>query len=170
MKTKNLTTKMTSYLILLMVICFANGNLFSQENAPEKGEKRGEKVKQLKIAYFTEELKLTVAESEKFWPVYNEMELKLKTSKKENKKIIDNISTNAETFTDEDFKKNVSKIFDNDIAQTTIRKEYYTKIAAVIGYKKATKLLKLEKEFKQKLLKELKKRKGENAGKRPNKN
>lgn len=167
MKTNYFSSKIASFLMLLMVIAFAGGSLSAQENTPEK---RGEKVKQLKIAYFTEELKLTVAESEKFWPVYNEMEQKLKTSKKENKKIIDNISTNAETFTDEDFKKNVSKIFDNDIAQTTIRKEYYTKIAAVIGYKKATKLLKLEKEFKQKLLKELKKRKGEGPGKRPNKN
>lgn len=126
--------------------------------AQEVEMKRKEKVKQLKIAYFTEELKLTVAESEKFWPVYNEMEEKIKAKRRENKKIAEEIGKNSETFTDEDFKKNVNKMFDNEIAETNLKKEYYGKIAAVIGYKKASRLLKLEREFKKKLVRELKKR------------
>ncbi|MFN5417485.1 MAG: hypothetical protein ACK5B9_10545 [Flavobacteriia bacterium] len=157
MKTKKYYSKKISAILIIVLLSVININLFAQE----KGPKRGEKIKQLKIAYITEQLNLTVAESEKFWPVYNEMELKLKNNRKENKKVIDDLSNNVETFTDEDFKKNVNKLFDNDIAQTTIRKDYYTKIAAVIGYKKATKLLKVEKDFKQKLVKELKKRRDE---------
>jgi hypothetical protein len=127
--------------------------------AQEGQMKRHEKVKQLKIAYITEELKLTVAESEKFWPVYNEMEEKIKAKRKENKKMAEEISKNSETYSDDDFKKNVNKMFDNEIAETNLKKEYYGKIAAVIGYKKATRLLKIEKEFKKKLVKELKQRK-----------
>lgn len=157
MKTKIYTSKKFSNLCLILLSCILSFTSIAQE----KGPKRGEKIKQLKIAYITEQLNLTVAESEKFWPVYNEMELKLKNNRKENKKVIDDLSNNVETYTDEDFKKNVNKIFDNDLAETNIRKDYYTKIAAVIGYKKATKLLKVEKDFKKKLLKELKKRKEE---------
>lgn len=162
MKTKIFTSKKISSICLILLSCFLSFTSIAQENSP----KRGEKIKQLKVAYITEQLNLTVAESEKFWPVYNEMELKLKNKRKENKKVIEDLSNNVETYTDEDFKKNVNKIFDNDIAETNIRKDYYTKIAGAIGYKKATKLLKVEKEFKQKLLKELKKRRDEKGGPR----
>lgn len=160
MKTKLHYKKHLKSIILLLFFTGISLFSFSQEN--QNKEKRGEKIKKLKVAYFTEELNLTVAESEKFWPIYNEMEEKLKTNRKDNKKVIDEISKNVDTYTDEDYKKSVNKIFENDINQTTIKKDYYAKIAAVIGYKKATKLLKLEKEFKQKLLKELKKRRNEN--------
>jgi hypothetical protein len=134
---------------------------FAQEDdGPEKGGgKRKEKIQQFKIAYFTEELKLTVAESEKFWPLYNEMEDKIKANRKDIKKVADEIAKNQDNYSDEEYKKQVNKIFDLEAAQATIKKEYYAKIAEAIGYKKATKMLKIEKEFKQKLLKELKKRK-----------
>jgi hypothetical protein len=149
-------------IIYLLILLSLSHSVFSQD-----GEmKRGEKVKQLKIAYITEELKLTVAESEKFWPVYNEMEEKMKAKRKETRKMAEEMSKNSETYTDEDFKKTVNKFFDNEIAETNLKKEYYGKIAGVIGYKKATRLLKIEKEFKKKLVKELKQRKG--GGQRPN--
>jgi hypothetical protein len=152
--------KRISHILILLSLSLA---VFAQE-----GEmKRSEKVKQLKIAYITEELKLTVAESEKFWPVYNEMEEKMKAKRKENRKMAEEMSKNSETYTDEDFKKTVNKLFDNEIAETNLKKEYYGKIAGVIGYKKATRLLKIEKEFKKKLVKELKQRKG-GGGQRPN--
>ncbi len=157
------TKKLAKGILFLTLILFSVGISSAQDGANRKG--RGEKIKQLKIAYFTEELALTSSESEKFWPIYNELEEKIKISRKENKKIIDDLSTTSETLKDEDFKKNVNKMFDNDISETTIRKDYYLKIAQVIGYKKATKLLKLEKEFKKKLLMELKKRKKEMRGK-----
>ena len=41
-------------------------SLYSQEKRPNK-----EKIKELKIAFLTEKLDLTVKEAEKFWPVYN---------------------------------------------------------------------------------------------------
>ncbi|MES2588533.1 MAG: hypothetical protein V4622_06085 [Bacteroidota bacterium] len=157
---KNLNNKNHFKTILLLATFFISFGSLNAQDEPMH-PKRHEKVKQLKIAYFTEQLALTSAESEKFWPIYNEMEEKIKLSRKANKKINDELSTNAETFKDEDFKRNVNKIFDNEIAETNIKKEYYTKIAQAIGYKKATKVLKLEKEFKQKLLQELKKRKKE---------
>ncbi|MGV3631256.1 MAG: hypothetical protein ACO1O6_08620 [Bacteroidota bacterium] len=150
-------------IICILLIALTSVTVYAQDGAM----KRGEKVKQLKIAYITEELKLTVAESEKFWPVYNEMEEKIKAKRKENRKTAEEISKNSETYSDEDFKKTVNKLFDNEIAETNLKKEYYSKIAAVIGYKKATRLLKIEKEFKKKLVKELRQRKG-GGGHRPN--
>ena len=39
-------------------------------------EKKKEKIEAIKMAYLTEELELTVAESQAFWPVYNERQNK----------------------------------------------------------------------------------------------
>ena len=39
-------------------------------------EKKKEKIEAIKVAYLTEELDLTVAESQAFWPVYNERQNK----------------------------------------------------------------------------------------------
>ena len=39
-------------------------------------EKKKEKIEAIKVAYISEELELTVAESQAFWPVYNELQSK----------------------------------------------------------------------------------------------
>lgn len=134
-----------------------------QVNAQEKG-KREEKIKNLKIAYFTEELNLTSAESEKFWPVYNEMEDKIKALRKESRSEVEKLDFESDSMKDEDYKKAVLGLLDNEIQEATIKKEYFGKIAAVVGNKKAAKTFKLEKEFKEKLLRELKERPGPPGG------
>ena len=50
------------FLLLFSIVSFAQGGKFR--------EKR-EQIKALKVAFITEELKLTPAEAEKFWPLYN---------------------------------------------------------------------------------------------------
>ncbi len=142
--------------VLILFLGLFSGLIFAQEK-PIKGKARQEKIKQLKIAYITEQLSLTSAEAEKFWPIYNELESKLKSTRKAHKKCMDELSNEANK--DDDFKKKAAALFDNEQTMISLKKEYYTKIAEEIGYKKATKLLQLEKEFKQKLLQELKKRK-----------
>ena len=57
---------------------------------------------------------------------------------------------------DEEIKKKLNSIFDSEIAEVNITKEYNFKIAAIIGYKKSAKLLNLEQEFRRELLKRLK--------------
>ena len=120
---------------------------------------------ELKRNFFNEQLALTDSEKEKFWPIYEEMEGKIQANRKESRKIMKNVNTNSETLKDDDLKKNVGQFFDLEMAETSIKKEYFEKTAQVIGYKKATKVLKLEREFKQKLIKELKEKKKENQGK-----
>jgi hypothetical protein len=142
--------------VLILFLGLFSGLIFAQEK-PIKGKARQEKIKQLKIAYITEQLSLTTSEAEKFWPVYNELESKLKSTRKAHKKIMDELSD--ETMKEDELKKKATTLFENEQTTISLKKEYYTKIAEEIGYKKATKLLQLEKEFKQKLLQELKKRK-----------
>lgn len=144
-------------IVIYFLIAFVSGAILGQDKGI-KVKGRQEKIKQLKIAYFTEQLELSSSEAEKFWPLYNEMDTKIRSNRKAHKQTIEELTTNFETYKDEDFKKSATILFDNELAQTYLKKEYYSKIATIIGYKKATKLIKLEREFKQKLIQELKKR------------
>lgn len=130
---------------------------------------RHEKVQQLKIAYFTQELSLTSSEAEKFWPIYNEMEKKLVTNRKETRKAMKELNLRREQMTDDEIKKKVNALLTLDANETAIKKEYFEKIAVVIGYKKSAKLIHLEQEFKRELLKRLNADKNNGAGHVPGK-
>lgn len=139
-----------SKLILIVAMIVTTSFSYSQE-----------KVKQLKIAYITKELNLSTQEAEKFWPIYNEMETKMKTLRKDRRKIALNLEQNADSLSTDMIKKNTNALFDSELAEVNLRKEYYAKIGEVIGYKKSTKLLKVEREFKKELLMKLKDERGD---------
>lgn len=148
---------------VLFTLLLAN-HTFAQPAKPNAANKK-EKIEQLKIAFITKELDLTVSESEKFWPVYNEMSDKLKEERKTRKTLSVELKNGMETLTEADIKKKTNAILDSDIKEAQLKKDYTEKIAAVIGYKKATKLLSLEQRFKRELLKKLNEQK---ANPKPN--
>lgn len=140
---------------LTFFLMFFTCILFSQEN-DNLDSTRHDKIEQLKIAYITTELNLTSSEAEKFWPIYNEMNIKLKANRKERKKINSELNDKIDILKEEEIKKKINLIFENESTEISIKKEYNSKISAIIGLKKSLKLLGLEQEFKRELLKKLK--------------
>ena len=134
---------------LTLAILFLSASLsFAQPG----NESRKEKIESLKIAFITTELELTPEESEKFWPLYNEMELKLKKVRKERRQLGEDLKNKLDQLSDADIKSKVNSVLDKDIEESEIKKTYTQKFAEVIGYKKAVKLLSLEQRFKRELL------------------
>ncbi|MFT6923629.1 MAG: formate dehydrogenase maturation protein FdhE [Crocinitomicaceae bacterium] len=146
--------KTTSSSLLLLAFLFVAPFSFSQDNGGDQLSRK-EKIERLKIAFITKELDLSVDQSEKFWPVYNEMEKKIDEQKKARRTTAKDLKENLETLSESDIKKKTNSVLDNDIKTAQLKKEYNDKIAAIIGYKKATKLLSLEARFKRELLKKL---------------
>ncbi|MEJ6583117.1 MAG: hypothetical protein QNL61_00550 [Crocinitomicaceae bacterium] len=132
---------------------------FGQENKRENSKEKKEKIEQMKITFITNELALTIEESDKFWPVYNEMESKLKTEKRTQRKLEKELRENHSTLSDADSKSKVTAIFDSEQKEIAIKRDYYNKIGDQIGYKKSTKLLSLEQKFKRELMQQLKEKK-----------
>jgi len=64
-------TKKTLFICVAML--FISVDVFSQHTNKVKDE---EKIKAEKVAFLTTQLDLTVAEAQKFWPLYNEYEKK----------------------------------------------------------------------------------------------
>ncbi len=148
-------------LVFLWVILFSLPVLAQPKG---DGKAKKEKIQQMKIAYITKELDLSTEESEKFWPVYNEMEKKIKDNRKEKRELAKDLNTNLETLSEAEVKTKVVAIQQKDADELKLKIEYGEKIAGVIGYKKSVKLVSLERKFKQELLKEVKKRQEQNGG------
>lgn len=146
---------------LASIVIFAL-SFSSNAQTTEKPQPRKEKIEQLKIAFITKELDLTTEEAEKFWPVYNEMTAALKKEKKSRREKNAALKANFETLTEAEIEKKATEILDSEITEAELKKEHTAKIAKVIGYKKAVKLLSIEQRFKKELLKKLNERQNQN--------
>lgn len=136
------------YLFCLLMI---NTSVFAQPGERPKKEK----VEELKIAFITTELDLKSEEAQKFWPVYNELSDKLQAENKKQRQIRQDLMNNSASYSEAEYKTKSEALLDGAIRESQLWKEYHAKIAAVIGYKKATKLLSLEQRFKKELLNRL---------------
>ena len=150
--TIQLKVNLIKTLSIILLTFFFIGNAFSQPPHKEMKKKQLEKIEKMKIAFFTKELDLTTEESEKFWPIYNELSKELREERKVQRKNAKELEEKSETLTDNDFKVKTDAIFESESKEAMLKKEYTSKIASVIGYKKAAKILSLEHRFRRELL------------------
>lgn len=148
------------------LVLFMIPSTFGQESKRAASKEKREKIEQLKISFITTELALTTEEAEKFWPLYNEMETKMRVEKKAQRSIEKDLRDNHATLNDADKKSKVLALFDSEQKEIAIKREYYSKIGDKIGYNKSTKLLSLEQKFKRELMSQLNKDK-KGSGDRP---
>lgn len=144
--------------------------LKAQETPDPKHDRRedhSEKIDKLRIAFITTELDLTSAEAEKFWPVYNEMDNKLKELRKTERMVEREVRDSLETLTNEEAKQKRNTLFENQEKEIAIRKEYTEKISKIIGDKRTLKLLSLEHEFRRELLERLREERPDHRGQEP---
>ena len=122
---------------------------------------RKEKIEALKVGFITEELDLTADEAQKFWPVYNRYEDEMKALRKSRKIEMMTMRMNIDSLSDAE----VSKAIDNELAfqqqEVELRKKYVTEFRKVLPTKKVARLLRAEQQFKLRLLREVRDRRGE---------
>ena len=149
---------MKKYVLILGIITISYLSSFAQPDHGKWKQKR-ENIEAEKIAYITQQLQLTPSEAQVFWPIYNEFKSKRDAILKD--KITGQCQVrNADT--EEITDKQATEISDNMIINeqkvVDLRKEYHAKFKTVLTPKKLLRLYQTEKEFKRKLLKEIKNR------------
>ncbi len=150
MQTKNLLTG------VMMVLSFISA---MAQPGPEMDEKKKEKIERLKRAFISEKLDLTVAESEKFWPVYNEYNNKKtelrKAIKQTDKELKEKNGGEKETLAAIDLitKKRKEEVDLDD--------KFFRDNLLILGASKVQKLMGVEEEFRRELREELKEKREE---------
>ena len=130
-------------LVLTQVLMFENSN--AQTKKPNSRE-----IEAIKIGYITRRLELTPEESQKFWPVYNQYQKDLSSLNQQKRQARIQNANDPDQLVDDDFS------FDTKILE--MRKNYRLKFNQVISNEKVKSLYIAERDFREELIKQLRKR------------
>lgn len=112
-----------------------------------------DKVEALRVDYISKSLELTNTEYEKFWPVYNEYNDKIRAIRK-------NLRVSYRNKSDNLSEKEAEQLYylfvQSKQAEADVHKQYNEKIKTIIGAIKTVKLHVAEEEFRMKVMKSIK--------------
>lgn len=133
--------------ILYIVILFVSSafDCFSQ------GDK--DKIEVLRVNFISKKLELSINESEKFWPVYNEYIDKTKAIKKN---LRQSYRRKSDALTEKDAEELISLEVQSKQAESDLYRIYSEKLKSIIGSKKLVKLHMAEEEFKREIINSIK--------------
>jgi Spy/CpxP family protein refolding chaperone len=140
--------KINKLLPLILFLITLNG--FAQSRF--KGKK--EQIRALKIAFITDELKLTTDEATKFWPLYNNFEEKQRELKQQ--KIRSYMkrfeSGEVEKMSDKEATNFLNQMENTEDEMYQLRKKFVSNLKDILPPIKIIKLKKVEEDFNRKLL------------------
>ena len=119
-------------------------------------EEQIQKFNQEREAYFNENLKLTDAEKEAFWPVYYDFDCRKKKIVDDQKNTFRYANNNADNLSDKEIRETLDKILKLKTELYELEAEYYhSKFVQVLPPKKALKLYKVEWDFRNHLINQI---------------
>lgn len=131
-------------LIYITLFLFISINTFGQRN---------DKIKALKISFFSEELNLSEKEAEQFWPIYNAYYSKTSKIKRQDIRIIrKEIKENKDALSDEQAKELLNRLVTAISSLHEEESKLIDKLQNVLSSKKILLLKIAEEDFKRKIL------------------
>lgn len=143
----------TKYVFLsVMLSAFTLTTLVAQQGS--KGRERvEERIRSQKVAFISDKLKLTEAEAQRFWPIYNDYQSEIMALKEESHLRPDPNITDAEA----------EKLMNNFLAmrekEIQLQRLYIQKFKTAISPRKIALLYRAEKEFKEEMVAKIRDRK-----------
>lgn len=120
-----------------------------------------ERIKALKTAHITEALDLTSSEAEKFWPVYNRHEEQMETIKKQRRVEVMTIAGgDMSSLNDTEANRLIDKMIEFQKMEMQLEMSFIQDLRKVLPPRKVIRLHRAEEDFKRKLVKILRERKG----------
>lgn len=130
-------------ILLLMITLTSTAQQPLKDNNEKKNRKEEkQKIKALYAAYMTQELKLDENDAKKFWPVQEQYSSEIRAVSKQ---------------------PEITEI-EREEATLNVRKKYNEKFSTIIGKKRTDLFFKKDKEFRNKMVEVLKKKRMENRG------
>jgi len=138
------------FFIIGFLTCTFSVSLNAQKN-------RLEMIKEEKMSFINDYCKFTQDEANKFWPVHDEMQGKLKEVRKTMRKELKDIkNTGVDNVSETDLKKAMDNWEAYEKKLVDIKWEYNDKFVTLVGIKKTAKFYEAETAFRKKLIERLK--------------
>jgi len=147
---------MSKQLITVIAILFcAVGSLKAQQSS--------EKIKALKIAFFTERIGLSAEEAEIFWPLYNDYQKRRQElAQQEKREVRDKIGAGG--FSESQASSILKRYLELEEKQEELDKNFYQTLSQRMSATKVLKLFQAEHEFRRRMLREYRNRRAQNGG------
>ncbi|PRX51909.1 hypothetical protein SAMN05878281_1085 [Salegentibacter salegens] len=128
--------------------------LWQMQSQNRDGSHR-EKIKELKTAFFTQELNLDKQKAQKFWPIYNKYESGLHELRKREHRDLPNL----ECISEDEAEKMLDEYVTIEKQDYILKQELFKDLKEIMTAQEIIKLHKLEDQFHKKLIKEYRSRK-----------
>lgn len=128
-------------------------------------EGRKEKIESLKRAFIADKLELTVAQSEKFWPMYNEFNTARQGIRKSIRAAVKKMKESAKT--EKELIEQLDLITAKRKEEIDLETKFVKDCVPVLGVEKSMKLAGLEKEFQFELMEKLRDKRHDGHGPPP---
>ena len=142
-------------LIGIFLIALPENNLIAQTAKTE----RQDNLQQQKVAFFTEHLQLTAAESTRFWPVYNDYQNRRDKIIRDRNTLLKYFESNKGNMTDAEAGELIAKYLGFQKQETELLESYTRKFQEILPAKKVMRIYQVELDFKKWLLENLRQNK-----------
>jgi len=140
--------------IFSLMILFSAVQLFAQRQPMDP--KMIEVIKSKKVAFIAEQVGLSSKESEKFWPVYNQLE-KERNALMDHKRDLEESTEDKTVKTEDYYKKLAIEIVAIHMKESRMMEEYNNKFLSILPAEKVVKLYGSERRFRSYLMHEMRK-------------
>lgn len=134
--------------ITLLILCLSFGLSL---NAQDRREEIQQKLESRKIAFLSDKLELTPESSQQFWPLYNAFQGEIEEVRRSMKPA-------HKSSSDMSADQKLDAMLSGENSMLEIKKSYVGKFKEVLGSEKTLLLFKLDREFKERMLKGLEQR------------
>lgn len=142
-------------ILLAFVIVFS---FHAKAQRDSNGDNGYDRYQARKISFMTEQLELTPAQAQEFWPVYNEYERKRLDVQQKRREEEENIQENYDSYSENDFKKLNEEIISLYVEEAELMEEYNKKFLDILPAKKVVIIGKLENDFRYDMIREYSRR------------
>lgn len=135
----------------ILLILFVSSSFVLLAQNEERADQMKEKMKAQRVAFITSELELSESESQKFWPIFNSYRSEIDDLRAQNVKPSKNMS-------DKEAEDMMYSLLENRSKEIEIQKKYIQKLKTAIPPRKIAILFRIEKDFKEKIISNMKER------------
>jgi hypothetical protein len=141
-----------SLCVLLFWAAFTQVHAQTKKETPEERKARYEKINNAKIAFITDNVKMSTEQAQRFWPIYTEHEARKRELRHKAKQFRDE---NIGSMTDEQIQAGLESRLANRQRELDAEKEYMERYLRVISPRQLAQFYRAEREFTQLLLQRL---------------
>jgi len=120
-----------------------------------------ERIEAYRIAFFTQRLKLTPSEAEKFWPLYNDLQEKRAKIQAERAQLNLRLNQGADALRDKELTIMGDKLIELEVLDTELAVKFHAEIKAALPPMKVLRFYQAENQYKIMLLNQLQERRQE---------